>query len=375
MDQRTFPSRRPRVAVVFGGRSAEHAISCVSAGSVLRAIDRDRYDVVPVGITREGRWVLAPDEPEKLAIIDGVLPQVQESGTAVVLAADPTDRALTAHEPGRRPRPLGEVDVVLPILHGPYGEDGTIQGLLELAGVPYVGSGVFSSAAAMDKGHMKALFGAAGMPIGPYELVTPRQWAADPGAAVDRVRDRLELPVFVKPCRAGSSLGISRVTAWEDLPAAVEEARRHDPRVIVEQGIAGREIECGVLDGLDGGPPEASVVAEIRVRGEHEFYDFTAKYLDGATELDVPADVPESAARMMRNLAVRAFEALACEGLARVDFFLSTDGSVLVNEVNTMPGFTPVSMFPLMWQASGLDYPALVDRLLRTALRRGTGLR
>jgi D-alanine-D-alanine ligase len=370
----TQGSAKPRVAVVFGGRSTEHAISCVSAGSVLAAIDRDRYDVVPIGITTHGRWVLAADEPEKLAITGGRLPAVEESGASLVLAGDPTSRELVVHEPGRVPQALGEVDVVLPILHGPYGEDGTIQGLLELAGVPYVGSGVFASAAAMDKGPMKALLAGVGLPVGPYLVVTPREWARDPLSVAARVAE-LGWPVFVKPCRAGSSVGITKVRRPEELVDAIEVARRHDPRVIVEAAVEGREIECGVLEGLDGGDPEASVVAEIRVGAAHEFYDFEAKYLDDATDLDVPADVPGDVADRIRSMACQAFDALRCEGLARVDFFLRPDGSVLVNEVNTMPGFTPVSMFPLMWRASGLDYPALVDRLLQTALRRPTGLR
>jgi D-alanine-D-alanine ligase len=365
--------RKPRVAVVFGGRSTEHAVSCVSAGSVLRALDREAYDVVPVGISREGRWVLEAD-PQRLAITDGRLPSVDPAGAGVVLAADPTARGLVVTEPGSVPRVLGEVDVVFPVLHGPYGEDGTLQGLLELAGMPYVGSGVFASAAAMDKGHMKALLAAAGLPVGPYVLVRPREWERDPAAVRDAVA-ALALPVFVKPCRAGSSVGITKVKALADLDAAIEVARAHDPRVIVEVGIDGREIECGVLEGEEGEAPEASVPAEVTVTGDHEFYDFEAKYLDGATVLDVPAALPEEVAAEIRSLAVAAFEALSCEGLARVDFFVRRHGRVIINEVNTMPGFTPSSMFPLMWAASGLDYPALVDRLVRTALRRRPGLR
>jgi len=371
------PSARgkPRVAVVFGGRSGEHAVSCVSAGSVLAAIDRDRFDVVPIGISRDGRWVLAPDEPEKLAITGDRLPEVEETGAAVVLSGDPTQRGLVVREPGSVPREIGEVDVVLPLLHGPYGEDGTLQGLLELAGVRYVGSGVFSSAAAMDKGHMKALLQAAGLPVGAYAVVTPRQWERDP-AAVRETAAALGWPLFAKPARAGSSVGITKVPGPEQLDDAVEEARRHDPRVVLEAAIAGREIECGVLEGLDGGPPEASVLGEIVVGATHEFYDFAAKYLpDEGTELVVPADLPDTVAQEVRTLAVRAFDALSCEGLARVDFFVADDGRVTVNEVNTMPGFTPVSMFPLLWKASGLDYPALVDRLVETALARPTGLR
>jgi D-alanine-D-alanine ligase len=273
------------------------------------------------------------------------------------------------------PRELGEVDVVLPLLHGPYGEDGTLQGLLELAGVPYVGSGVFASAAAMDKGHMKALLQAAGLPVGPYAVVTPRQWEHD-RAAVRETVAALGFPVFVKPARAGSSVGISKVHGPDALDEAIELARSHDPRVVVEAALDGREIECGVLEGLDGGPAEASLPAEVVVGGDHEFYDFAAKYLpDEGTELVVPAELPDDVVAEVRDQAVRAFDALGCEGLARVDFFVADGGRVVVNEVNTMPGFTPVSMFPLMWKATGLDYPALVDRLVQTALSRPTGLR
>jgi D-alanine-D-alanine ligase len=371
----TTSSRRIRLAVVFGGRSTEHAVSCVSAGSVLAAVDRSRYDVVPIGISHEGRWVLAPDEPEKLAITGDRLPEVEASGASVVLSGDPTHRGLAVHEPGAVPRELGEVDVVLPLLHGPYGEDGTLQGLLELAGVPYVGSGVFASAAAMDKGHMKALLQAAGLPVGPYAVVTPRQWEHD-RAAVRETVAALGFPVFVKPARAGSSVGISKVHGPDALDEAIELARSHDPRVVVEAALDGREIECGVLEGLDGGPAEASLPAEVVVGGDHEFYDFAAKYLpDEGTELVVPAELPDDVVAEVRDQAVRAFDALGCEGLARVDFFVADGGRVVVNEVNTMPGFTPVSMFPLMWKATGLDYPALVDRLVQTALSRPTGLR
>jgi D-alanine-D-alanine ligase len=377
MNEPTSPDRRdpgrPRVAVVFGGRSTEHAISCVSAGSVLAAIDREAYDVIPVGITPSGRWVLAADEPDKLAITGGRLPTVDDAGSSVVFAGDPTSRQLTVHEPGHVPQTLGEVDVVLPLLHGPYGEDGTLQGLLELAGVPYVGSGVFASAAAMDKGHMKAFLAAHGLPTGPHVVVRRQEWDGDRDA-VRRSVDSLGYPVFVKPCRAGSSVGITKVSSADQLDAAVEEARRHDPRVIVEAAIAGREIECGVLEGVDGGAPDVSVAGEILVDADHDFYDFEAKYLGGAA-LAVPADLPPGIEDEMRRLAVASFEALSCEGLARVDFFLTPDGRLLVNEVNTMPGFTPSSMFPQVWAASGLDYPALVNRLLQTALRRPAGLR
>jgi D-alanine-D-alanine ligase len=388
------PLRKPRVAVVFGGRSSEHAISCVSAGSVLRAIDRDRYDVLPIGIGVDGRWVLAADRPDQMVIIGGVLPSVDPAGSAIVLAGDPTAPGLVLCEPGQVPEQLGQVDVVFPVLHGPYGEDGTIQGLLELAGVPYVGSGVLSSAVSMDKAAMKVMLAGAGLPVGPYVVIRDRDWPSArpvPGSAGDdptlaslvaRVRERLALPVFVKPARAGSSVGITKVKSWDDLAGAIEAARAHDPKVVVEQAIVGREIECGVLETVDGRDVQTSVCAEIRVHGTREFYDFEAKYLsDGAvdpsdaTELVVPASLPAEVSDRVRAMAVAAFRALDCEGFARVDFFVGDDGSPTVNEVNTIPGFTPVSMFPLMWAASGVDYPTLVDRLIGSALGKRPGLR
>ena len=360
-------TRRLRVAVVFGGRSSEHAISCVSAGSVLGAIDRERFDVLPIGITAEGRWVLAPDDPEALAIHGRELPAVDPTGTALTLPGDPTAKGLVVLEPGDVPPDLGAVDVVFPLLHGPYGEDGTLQGLLELAGVPYVGSGVLASAVAMDKHHMKQLLRAAGLPVPDYVVVRAGQ--PTPAEIAD-----LGLPVFVKPARGGSSIGITKVSRPEDLDAALAEAHRHDPKALVEHAVVGREIECAVLAGSDGSP-EASTPAEVRVTGGQDFYDFEAKYLTDATEFDIPPDMPSDVLDEIRTIAVRAFVALDCEGLARVDFFVSADGDVCVNEVNTMPGFTPASMFPRMWAASGVSYPELVSRLLDDALRRGTGLR
>jgi D-alanine-D-alanine ligase len=359
--------RRVRVAVVFGGRSTEHAISCVSAGSVLAAIDRDRFDVVPIGITAEGRWVLTADDPAALALSGRQLPAVDPTGTALVLPGDPTTKGLVVLDPGAVPADLGTVDVVFPLLHGSYGEDGTLQGLLELAGVPYVGSGVFASAAAMDKHHMKQLLRSAG-------LDTPAFVLARRGQAIPRAVRDLGFPVFVKPARGGSSIGISKVESADALQAALDEAHRHDPKALVEQAVAGREVECGVLAGADG-RPEASIPAEVRVTGGQSFYDFEAKYLSDATEFDIPPDVDADIVERIRSCAVQAFDALDCEGLARVDFFVTDDGRVLVNEINTMPGFTPASMFPRMWAAAGVDYPTLISRLLDDALRRGTGLR
>ncbi len=378
MDEQTQDeTRKPRIAVVFGGRSNEHAVSCATAGSVLQALDAERYDVLPVGITHEGRWVLEADEPERLAITSAdKLPEVDGSRAAVALANDAGGSELVVHEPSSVPRTLGEVDAVFPLLHGPWGEDGTIQGLLEMAGVRYVGAGVLASAVGMDKHYMKIVFQAQGLPVLPYTVITPRLWEADRAACRESV-DSLGYPVFVKPCRGGSSIGISKVHEAGELEAAVEAAREHDPKVLVEVAAeGGREIECGVIQGFGANPPDPSVVAEIQVDGDHEFYDFAAKYLpEEHTELTVPADLPAPVAAKVQELAVRAFEALSCEGLARVDFFLMPDDRLVINEINTMPGFTPSSMFPRMWAATGLDYPSLVDRLVQLALHRDTGLR
>jgi D-alanine-D-alanine ligase len=361
--------RKTRVAIVFGGRSSEHAISCVSAGSILAALDPDEYDVLPVGITRAGQWVLTNGDPSRLRIADRRLPEITaESGSAVVLPADPTGNGLMVLDPTDGVRALAEVDVVFPALHGVYGEDGTIQGLLEMAGIPYVGANVFASAAAMDKEFSKKLAAAEGIPVGPYAVLRA-------GVSLSTVdRDRLGLPVFVKPSRAGSSYGITKVSDWADLDAAIATARQIDPKVLVEAAIVGREIECGVLEGEAGGTAEPSMLAEISVVSDHDFYDFTAKYLDNSCRYDVPADLPEAVTRRVQEYACRTFTALDCAGLARVDFFVTEDFDVYLNEINTMPGFTPTSMFPRMWAATGLEYPKVISRLIRTALRRGTGL-
>jgi D-alanine-D-alanine ligase len=362
-----------RVAVVFGGRSAEHAISCVSAGSVIAALDPDRYEVVPVGITTDGGWVLA-DPAQRLAIADGVLPEVT-GGTAVSLVGDPAGRGLAVLDATAAIGPaLTEVDVVFPVLHGAHGEDGTIQGLLEMAQLPYVGSGVFASAASMDKEFTKKLLAAAGLPQGDHVVLRDASGAVcpDPDVLDEAARERLGLPVFVKPSRAGSSIGITKVTDWAQFPEAVATAAAHDPKVIVEASVPGREIECGVLAAPGAGLPEASVPAEIRLRAGVEWYDFSAKYLDDSVDFDVPADLTREQTAAVQEAARRAYLAMDCRGLARVDFFLATapDGSdhLVINEVNTMPGFTPISMFPRMWAATGVTYPELVDRLIASAL-------
>jgi D-alanine-D-alanine ligase len=320
--------------------------------------------------------VLESGDPERLRITSADdLPTVDASRAPVSLHQADSFTDLVVSEPSRPPRTLGEVDVVFPLLHGPWGEDGTIQGMLEIAGVRYVGAGVLASAVSMDKAYTKVVLGAAGLPTMPSAVITTRQWREDPETCRKQV-EKLGYPAFVKPSRGGSSFGISKAHDASELDAAVEEAQRHDPKVLVEAFAAGaREIECGVLGTPDGGP-EVSVPAEIRVGGDHEFYDFAAKYLpEESTELDVPADLTDDVTERVQDLAARAFEAVGCEGLARVDFFVFPDGSAVVNEINTMPGFTPTSMFPRMWAASGLDYPALVDRLIRLALARDTGLR
>lgn len=369
------PSSRPRVAVVFGGRSAEHAISCATAASVLSAIDRTVYDVVPIGITRAGQWVEVADDPAALQIIDGRLPAVPESGDPVVLPLGGLDRALSVQSPGAVPRSLGEVDVVFPVLHGPFGEDGTIQGFLEMADVRYVGCGVLASAAMMDKHVMKVLFASVDLPMGDYVVITDLDWRRDRQNALDRAAT-LPFPVFVKPARAGSSVGISKVDRRQDLEQAIESARQHDPKVIVEAGIVGREVECGVLQGRDAAAVRVSEVGEITVSGNHAFYDFEAKYLDEEhVNLRCPADLPEGVGAQVRAIAARAFEVAGCEGLARVDCFYAEDGSVLINEINTMPGFTPWSMYPQVWAASGMSYPELVHELIELALARPLGLR
>ena len=368
--------RKPRVAVVFGGRSSEHAISCVTAANVLQVIDRDKYDVVPIGISTSGHWVLESGDPERLSITDGKLPEVDVTAMPVLFGAN---RELVISEPEQVPSTLGQVDVVFPLLHGPWGEDGTIQGLLEMSDIRYVGSGVLASAVGMDKHYMKVVFEGAGLEVTPYVVIRDRDWIRDPEACRASV-DALGYPVFVKPCRGGSSLGISKVTSRDELDEAVAVARAHDPKVIVEASAKSpREIEVGVLGGPAGRAPEASVCGEIAVSGGgHDFYDFETKYLpegEEYTALSVPADLPSEIADEIRAKALIAFDAIEAEGLARVDFFLDADNRVVINEINTMPGFTPTSMFPRLWAASGKDYATLVEHLLTLAMTRPTGLR
>lgn len=376
-------SAKPRVVVLFGGQSSEHSVSCVTAAGVLKAIDTDRFDVVEVGVTRSGQWVRPAQDPRSFSFAGGQLPEVEASGSSLQLFTGAAGSAARGAElleinGDGSAASVGYVDVVLPLLHGPFGEDGTLQGMLELVGVPYVGAGLLASAVGMDKHFMKLAFEAAGLRVGPWESVTARQWAADPEAVLARVQ-RLELPVFVKPARAGSSVGITRVDQWGQLEAALAVAREHDPKVVVEQGIDGREIECGVLDSPGQAPARASLLGEIVVDHSGDagaFYSFEAKYQDEqAADLRCPADLPADVAEEIRRQAVIAFDAVDGEGLCRADFFYTAGGEILINEVNTMPGFTPISMYPQVWQASGISFSDLISELIDLALQRRTGLR
>lgn len=369
-------SVRPKVAVVFGGDSSEHGVSCLTAAGVVSAIDTERFDVVPVGITRSGRWVqLSADEVRAMCTVEGMLPEVPENRPDAVLSRT-AEGARIATLDGDRLVDVHPIDVAFALLHGPMGEDGTIQGLFEIYGIRYVGSGVTASAVAMDKIRMKQVMALSGLPIGPWVGIQPAEWAADPAACLDSV-EALRYPVYVKPARGGSSVGITKVEDREGLSEAIIEAQHWDPKVIVEEGIEqAREIECGVLQVPEGGRPKASVVAEIRVHTDSGFYDFDAKYLpEEQVSLHVPAELGPDVAEQVRELSVRVFEAFDCEGLARVDCFLTRDNTVLVNELNTMPGFTRFSMFPQMWNAAGVGYPDLIAHLVELALQRPLGLR
>jgi D-alanine-D-alanine ligase len=349
-----------RLAVIFGGRSAEHEVSLASAQSVVEALDPERYEVLAIGIDKHGRWhrVVALPGTSRGA---GALPDLRvEEGPGIALARQPGDHALVDDDGTRR-----EIDVVFPVLHGPFGEDGTIQGMLELAGIPYVGTGVLGSAVGMDKAVQKILFAAAGLPVGPHEVVHEREWEEDRESVEARVEGLL-LPVFVKPATLGSSVGITKVKDLDDLTAAMEEALSYARKVVVERSIeGGREIECAVLGNDD---PVASVPGEIIPNSE--FYDYRAKYVDEGAELDIPARLSAAVTAEIQRMAVAGFQAIDGAGLARVDFFVREPDEILVNEINTIPGFTSISMYPKLWEASGVTYRELVDRLVELALER-----
>lgn len=353
------------VVLLFGGRSSEHSISSATAGGVLRAIDRERYRVIPVGITRDGAFVLEDDDPDKFALDPERLPEVADNGTRIIWPDSTRTRELRVRRADGAVESLGDIDVVFPILHGRFGEDGTVQGFLELLDLPYVGAGLLMSAIGMDKHTTKSILKAAGVPVVPWVTVTRSDLDRDADLWQRRIR-ALGLPVFVKPARAGSSVGVSKVSEWEELDAALDTAFAEDSTVLVEQAVVGREVECGVLQGRDGAPPRVSVAGEIVVSGR-DFYDFEAKYLSApGVELVCPADLHEGELREMQRVAARAFEAVGGQGLSRVDFFY-TGSEFYVNEVNTMPGFTPISMFPTCWIESGLSYPDLITELVELA--------
>jgi D-alanine-D-alanine ligase len=358
------PSRgRTRVAVVFGGRSAEHEISVLSARSVIDALDPERYDAIAIGVTKDGRWQLMPAGPPALPAGDAELPGVVPgSGAQIALDQEPGAQALVATDGGRT-----SIDVVFPVTHGPYGEDGSIQGLLEMAGVPYVGSGVLGSAVGMDKAVQKVLFQAAGIPIVPHEVVHEREWEEDPEAVEARAQ-HLGYPMFAKPAALGSSIGIRKVAGPDELRPALEDALRYGRKAVLERSMErARELEVSVLGNDD---PVASVAGEIVPRG-HEFYDYEAKYLDEhGAELMIPAELPDEVLEELQRMAIAAFRAVDACGMARLDFFLTDEERLFLNEVNTIPGFTSISMYPRLWEASGLAYPQLVDRLIELAIER-----
>lgn len=347
-----------KIAIIYGGRSSEHSVSCISAGAIMSHLDPEKYELYPIGITQQGTWTVGESDPEKLRSTNGIMPTVTLT-KEVFLAADPARRGQFRFADGSE---HVTVDVIFPVLHGLYGEDGTIQGLFELSGVPYVGTGVLSSACGMDKEYTKKLLAAEGLPVGKEVILRGEETLTQADCQL------LGLPVYVKPARGGSSIGISRVTRWEDMDAALREARQYDTKVIVESEIIGDEVECGVLEYPDG-----TVIASVPAQlvntsvGHEGFYGFDAKYVDGDVSAMIPAPLDDAATRLIQSLAREAFQALQCSGLARVDFFVTQAGPVL-NEVNTMPGFTPISMYPQVFAASGVPYAELLDTLIAQAL-------
>ena len=368
-------TKKIRLGVLFGGRSGEHEVSLTSAAAVMKALDPEKYELVPVGITPEGRWrvgskalgLLAGAAGDNLAQRTAPLQTVLEEGRAVTPSVDPTGPKLLplAKSSGAvTSRP--EVDVIFPVLHGTFGEDGTIQGLLELADVPYVGAGVLASAAGMDKDVMKRLFRDAGLPVVPWEMVLRREWEDDPGGVRRKVKKRLRFPLFVKPANLGSSVGITKVHSPEEFQAGMDLAAQYDRKILVEKAVDAREIECAVL-GND--QPEASLPGEIVP--VNEFYDYEAKYVKEGSKLLIPARLSRRQIKRVRELAVRGFKAIDCAGMGRVDFLLDRkNGKLFLLEINTIPGFTSISMYPKLWEATGVPYTKLLDRLVELAIER-----
>ena len=343
---------KSRIAIICGGKSSEHEISCVSANGILNAIDRNKFEPVLIGITKSGKWLLLPDD-SNFSIVNGALPTVPESGIEVSI----TSLGLVAG--GKQLA----IDVAFPVLHGPYGEDGTIQGLFEMIGIKYVGSGVLASAVSMDKSYAKPIFAAAGLSVAAGIVVTSKNF---------ELPSNLTFPLFVKPARSGSSRGTTKVKQKSDLASAVEHALSFDTKVIIEQAVAGKEIECAVLQA--DGKITASEVGQISISSKFEFYDFQAKYLDNSMELIVPAELPAGVQSKIQQAAITAFNAAGCEGLARVDFFYSTQGEIIINEINTMPGFTPTSVYPKLIEKNGINYQELISKLITTAQTRSASI-
>lgn len=376
---------KKRIVVMYGGKADEHSISCISAASALRALDTDKFEAIPVGITKDGKWIVNGENPLGWSLDEG-LPTVEKTPGAkdVVLEVALGQDGFFAREDDGTLTPFGHVDAVFPVLHGPYGEDGTIQGLFEMMGVPYVGCGVLASAACMDKHYTKVLLAAAGIPVAPGITLDVRsfdkasEFKTDADAIMAQVSEAgLQYPLFVKPSRAGSSFGVTKVEHEGDaaeLAAAVYEASHHDWRILVEQGIDAREIECAVLCPKAGEAPQASwpgeIVLDKRAEGDDQFYDFDSKYMDAAaSHVEVPANLPEETLNLVRETAKKAFVAVDGAGLSRVDTFVTKDGKVMVNEINTMPGFTSISMYPKAWEATGVRYTDLITMLIEGVLR------
>ena len=360
--------RKIRVAVIFGGKSGEHEVSLASARSIMAAMDKDKYEIFPVGITKSGRWLTTGDPMALLSAGVDAPPEAEDEAEQALpnLGGDPDLLPRRELVPGLRRARFPVVDVVFPVLHGPYGEDGTIQGLLEIADLPYVGAGVLGSALGMDKAAMKSVFKAHGLPVVEHMLVLRKAWAAHPERVLEEIEARFTYPLFLKPANLGSSVGVSKAHHREELVRGLNLAARFDRKILVEAAVNAREVECSVLGNDE---PIASIPGEVVPC--NEFYDYKAKYIDNASKLYIPADLPAETTKLVQELAVRAFVALDCAGMARVDFFLCRDtGKLYVNELNTIPGFTSISMYPKLWEASGIPYPELIDRLIELAIER-----
>ncbi len=355
-----------KIGVIFGGRSGEHEVSLVSARSVMAALDREKYEVVPIGITREGRWVLGAQLAQLNASVDTATLPDEETLERGAFLAGGQDAMLMHIDRQNCITPLTELDVVFPVLHGTCGEDGTVQGLLELANVPYIGANVVGSAVGMDKAIFKNVMEAHQLPVLPWRLITRNRWRREPDNVLDELQTSLRYPMFTKPANLGSSVGIKKCTDFEELIGGINEAARYDRRIVVEQGVSVRELEVAVLGNED---PQASVVGEVRPK--RDFYDYEAKYITDDSELFIPADIPTALSDEVRRLAVRAYQAIDCAGLGRVDFLLDTGTEKLyINEINTIPGFTSISMYPKLWEASGISYSILLDQLIELAIER-----